>query len=170
MHIKAYFGTRNLVLFLIPVKFIFLIRESGDDVEGIQSSLGGASHVYNLSLKGTGQPQILVLRIQYEYFTVLRGQVGQNTLGCIGFTRTGLSNHHHIAVDPLLVPGKKVQEYRTPCALSQADPFLFHHYLIHVWECRGHRAAVDSPPVLGKCVEGGYMAGSVGIKLPHKHI
>ena len=67
MHIKAYFGTRNLVLFLIPVKFIFLIRESGDDVEGIQSSLGGASHVYHLSLKGTGQPQILVLRIQYEY-------------------------------------------------------------------------------------------------------
>ena len=54
--LKLTLAPGSLVLFLIPVKFIFLIRESGDDVEGIQSSLGGASHVYNLSLKERASP------------------------------------------------------------------------------------------------------------------
>ena len=80
--------------FLTVLRLIVLQR--GDDVERVDPAVGGIGHVDKLAVKVAGQLGILVFRVQDKNFAVVRGQVGQDALGCVGFAAARLAHDDHV--------------------------------------------------------------------------
>ena len=121
---------------------LFIIFQIGNNLKRVHSSMGGISHIDNLSSQVLGQFHILILRVQHKYFAVLRRQICKKCLCGIRFTATRLSNDCHIAVDTFVVPAEKVNKYRNSVFLAQTNAALIRSVGIYKRKYRRHRTGM----------------------------
>ena len=148
----------------------FVIIQCRDDVERIEASELRVANIDKFTVEVFRQLRVLVLRVENKYFAVLGGQVGQQTLGSVGLTGTGLADDDHIRVDTFAVAAEEVDKHRHALAAAELDAADIGNMRIDPREACSKRIARNTASLPQHGIMAADLRADVGLHLVKFHV
>ena len=147
-----------------------VVVQRSDDVERVQTAILRVTDVDDLAVQIARQLLILVFRVEDEDLRVVRRQVGQNALGGVGLTGTGLTDDDHVGVDALRVTAEEVDEHGDTVVRAQLHAALVADVGEDPRIARRHRVAGDAASLQSKRIEAADLRGNKRLHLLKFHV
>ena len=101
-----------------------IVVECGDDMERVQTPVGRIADIDDLAVEIVGKVGVLILRVKDENLSILGRHIGQDGLGAVGLTGTGLTDDDHVRINTLGVSAEKVNKDRNTVIITEPDTAL----------------------------------------------
>ncbi len=122
----------------------FIVIQRSDNLERIEPSILGVSHVDEFAVQVFCKFGIFIFRVKDKYLAVVSGKVRQQTLGGVGLAGTGFAHDHHVGVDALTVAAEEVNKDRNALTAAHLDAAHIRHMGKNPGIAGGKRVARDA--------------------------